>query len=84
MPEVIVLMSTVHQHMTLEERLERFKIPFRTVVKPRQLGTDCGMAIRTSSGNIEAIRKISDANQLEIHGVFLQTKGIWSEYDDKC
>lgn len=80
MPDIIILMSTVHQHMTMEERMERFRIPYRTVVKPRQLGTDCGMALRTSSDNIPRVREIAQVNELEIHGIYIQTKGNWADY----
>ena len=79
--DVIVLMSTVHQHMQMEERLERLKIKYKTVVKPRQLGTDCGMALRVSMDDVEKVRLVSESNHCTIFGVFKKQNKDWIKLD---
>jgi len=75
--QVIVLMESVHQHMALEENLDRIGLPYRTVVKPRQLGSDCGMALRIDSRQLERLKTVSREAELSIHGIFYKEGMKW-------
>jgi len=77
MDQVIVLMKSVHQHMAMEDRLDRHQIRYKTVVKPRSLGSDCGTALQVAPADIERIRKLSDDSGLTIFGVFVRENDGW-------
>ncbi|MBN1297136.1 DUF3343 domain-containing protein [bacterium] len=77
---VVLLMQSVHQHMVLEEILDRLKIRYRTVVKPRQLGSDCGMAMRIDTADLDRIRQICEHEKLLVFGVFFLVDNRWEPY----
>lgn len=78
--ELIVLMSTVHQHLLMENRLERQGIDFKTVVKPRQLGTDCGMALSVKIDDVPQIQAIAARERAVVYGIFIRDGDTWMEW----
>lgn len=81
--EIIVLMSTVHQHMVIEDRLEKSGIGFKTVVKPRQLGSDCGMALNVKEENVPDVQAVAMKEHLGIFGIFFREKDVWIKWQNE-
>ncbi|MCD4654564.1 DUF3343 domain-containing protein [bacterium] len=79
--DIIVLMSTVHKHMSMEEQLDRKNITYRTIVKPRQISTDCGMALKISISDIQRVKEISE--NIENSGIsfYIENEGVWQMLD---
>jgi len=80
--QVIVLMASVHEHMLMEEQLERKHIYYRTVVKPRQLGAECGMALRVYIPDVSKIRQICEASETTIFNVYSRQNGVWKVWNE--
>ncbi len=78
--DVIVLMQTVHLHMLMESILEKEGISFQTRIKPRQLGTDCGMALEVDFDDIDRIKTIAERKNILIFGFFTRCNDNWKQY----
>jgi len=78
---VIVLMSSVHETLQMEDWLEEADIRFRSVVKPRSLGTDCGIAIRINISAIPDVITGADKTGSTIHGIFRQQDNRWVPHE---
>lgn len=74
---VIVLMASVHAHMRMENLLEKEGIQFDTLVKPRQLGTDCGMALGIRYQDIKRVEQVADSRKAQIYGIFFKENNVW-------
>lgn len=78
---VIVLMESVHQHMAMEECLDRHDVRYRTIVKPRALSSECGTALKIDILDLERVRNISKNADLKIFGVFSREEEGWKPLD---
>ncbi len=75
--EMIVLMNSVHEHLVMENSLEKEGISYRTLAKPRQLGTDCGVALGVSFEDIARIKQIAVSRKTKIYGIFVKEDDVW-------
>ena len=75
--EVIVLMSSVHEHLVMENSLEKEGILYRTLVKPRQLGSDCGLVLGIKPEDLTKIKQIATSRKIQIYGVFIKEDDVW-------
>jgi hypothetical protein len=75
--KVIVLMATVHEHLRMENLLEKEGIQFDTLVKPRQLGTDCGMALGIQFKDVKRVEQIAGSRKAQIYGIYFNENNVW-------
>lgn len=55
--DVMVVFPTTHLTLKAEKTLERQQIRHRTVMKPRKISSDCGLALRIAEDDVEECRK---------------------------
>ena len=77
---VLVLMASVHQTMKMEDELEKSKIAFRSVAKPRTLGTDCGIALKVPEHSVPEVKRIASSIDCTIAGIFINREKCWEPY----
>ena len=78
---IIVLMSSVHETLKMEDALESRSIQFRSVVKPRSLGTDCGIALRIDAGDAGRVRDTAEESGCTIHGFYFEINKVWRIFE---
>lgn len=54
--EVMVVFPTTHMTLKAERILERFHLSYRTVLKPRKISSECGLAIRVDNADVRPCR----------------------------
>ncbi len=79
--KVIVLMSSVHETLKMEDALESRSIKFRSVVKPRSLGTDCGIALRIDADDTGRVRAIAGELSCTVYGFFYEINKVWRTFE---
>ncbi len=50
--DAVAVFPTTHLTLKAEKVFEREDIPYRTVMKPRRISSDCGLAIRISGDDV--------------------------------
>jgi hypothetical protein len=78
--DVIVLMQSVHKHMQMETFLEQERISFTTRIKPRQLGTDCGMVLAIDLSDVFRVEQIAKRKNTQIFGIYIRYEGAWKPF----
>ena len=80
-PDVLVVMETVHQSLKMEDCLEKAGISFRVVAKPRNLGPDCGVALKVALDMVPDVQRLADSIHCGIKGVFQKREEEWIKYN---
>lgn len=66
--EYFVLFPNVNEGLMLEKRLRENNIRYTIVPTPRELSKCCGIAIKYSPEDEDAIRKIIEKNNIKVVG----------------
>ena len=74
---LVVVMPTTHLTLKAETVLENAGINCRTVMKPRKISSDCGLAIRIDEGELDRVRQLLDGHSIETNGYFREGKDGW-------
>lgn len=79
MPDLamVVVFPTTHLTLSAERSLERAGIDHRTVMKPRRISSDCGLAIRIDPQSMDGCRKALMADGLLPVRFFREADGDW-------
>ena len=75
--ELVIVFPTTHLTLSAEKSLEKIGIGHRTIMKPRRISSDCGLAIRVSSGSLESCKKALTADGLLPVRFFMEIEGEW-------
>ena len=80
--ELVVVFPTTHLTLSAERSLEKAGIDHRTVMKPRRISSDCGLAIRIDAQSLDDCRKalVSDGS-LPVQ-FFREIEGQWELVDE--
>ncbi len=81
--KVLVLFDSVNETLKMEDLLESSNIEFRSVVKPRTLGTDCGVALKVDHSDIKNILHVADDNGCHVVGVFKKENNHWMKMEQE-
>jgi hypothetical protein len=75
--EALVVFPTTHLTLKAEKVLEEASIRFRTIMKPRKISSDCGLAIRVGEGDLERSRDAILSAGLTPAGFYRETDRGW-------
>lgn len=75
--EILIVFPTTHMTLSAEKSLEDENIRYRTVMKPRAISSDCGLAIRIDGESVEECRKRFVEDSLLPAGFFRKTGDRW-------
>lgn len=75
--ELVIVFATTHLTLSAEKSLERAGIAHRTILKPRRISSDCGLAIRIDPGSTERCREILLDDGLLPAGFYREAGGKW-------
>lgn len=74
---MVVVFPTTHLTLSAEKSLEKAGIEHRTIMKPRRISSDCGLAIRITSGSLEGSREAFIADRLLPVRFLREVQGQW-------
>ncbi len=77
-PDILIILESIHHIFKMEDELERKKIPYRIVNKPRSISTDCGVAIRSKYCYLSVIQEIAVEHNCMIAAIYLDQNQSWS------
>ncbi len=75
--DVVVVFPTTHLTLSAERSLERAGIRYRTVMKPRKISSDCGLAIRIDAEAVDRSGDFFAADGLLPVRFFREREGQW-------
>jgi hypothetical protein len=75
--EMIIVFPTTHLTLSAEKSLETAGVEHRTIMKPRRVSSDCGLAIRVDSGSLDASRQALTADGLLPARFYQEVQGEW-------
>ena len=75
--ELVIVFPTTHLTLSAEKTLEKAGIEHRTIMKPRRISSDCGLAIRVDSRMLESFREALVADGLLPARFFREDEGVW-------
>ncbi len=75
--DLVIVFPTTHLTLKAETVLEQAGVKHRTVMKPRRISSDCGLAIRIDVDDQHHIRGLLEENSLNPAGFFMETGDGW-------
>jgi len=75
--DTVIVFPTTHLTLGAEKSLEKAGIQYRTVMKPRKISSDCGLAIRIASLSLERSRGVFLADGFLPVRFFREVEGAW-------
>ena len=80
---IVFVLFSIHDVMKAEFALKDEGMTYDVIPVPKELSSDCGMALLVESGNQERAREILARNNLKIKGAFLKTPDGYEELTDE-
>ena len=75
--ELVIVFPTTHLTLSAEKSLEKVDIAHRTIMKPRRISSDCGLAIRVDSSLMDKCRQALTEDGLLPVRFFREVEGEW-------
>jgi hypothetical protein len=76
----IALFISTHETLMAEKLFQAGGIVFKTVIKPRNITSECGMGLEFDGNDQEIVLKICRENNLRLIGIFfLKENGVWEK-----
>jgi hypothetical protein len=78
----IALFISTHETLRAEKFLQDGGIDFKTVIKPRNITSECGMGLEFYNRDKEIVLKICKENKLMLAGIFFKREdGSWEKIE---
>ncbi len=75
--ELVIVFPTTHLTLSAEKSLEKAGIEHRTIMKPRRISSDCGLAIRIDYRSLDSSREALTSDGLLPTRFFKEVEGEW-------
>jgi len=79
---IIFVLYSIHNVMKAEKTLKAGGIGFDTVPVPKEISSDCGMAILTASTETHRVKQVLLKSGIDIKGMYLKTVTGYEEIND--
>lgn len=76
-PELVIVFPTTHLTLSAEKSLDNAVITYKTIMKPRRISSDCGLAIRIPASSLDASREALVSDGFVPARFFQETDGQW-------
>ena len=77
---LVFVLNSIHDVMKAEFALKDARMTYDVIPVPKELSSDCGMALMALRDEREAIREIFERNDLKIKGAFSKTPNGYEEW----
>ena len=75
----VAVLRTTHHTLKVEKLLKTHQIKHKTIMKPRGVTTDCGLAIEFDGADEKTVIHILRENPLKVEGVYVYENGMLLE-----
>ena len=75
--ELVIVFPTTHLTLSAEKSLDKAGIKHRTIMKPRRISSDCGLAIRIDSRSLDICQEALTEDGLLPVRFFREVEGAW-------
>ncbi len=75
----IVLFNTTHETLKAEKYLNKHNIPYRPVIKPRKIESNCGMGLEVDAADIEKVVTLCAKEELNLTGTYKNLGSSWEK-----
>jgi len=75
--DLVIVFPTTHLTLSAEKSLEAASIEHRTIMKPRRISSDCGLAIRVASDYLDSCREALTVDGILPARFFKEVGGEW-------
>ena len=79
----VFVLYSIHNVMKSEKVLKSRGVLFDTIPVPKEISSDCGMAILVASPDRQKVRKVLGENGIDIKGTYLRTCGLYEKKNDQ-
>ena len=79
---LVFVLYSIHDVMKAEFALKDAGMIYDVIPVPKELSSDCGMALMVSCDDQEAVRELFKRNNLKIKGAFLKTADGYEVWKD--
>ncbi len=79
MPTCVFVLYSIHNVMKAEKILKQRGIAFDTIPVPKEISSDCGMALMVARHDRGSITRILEEHGLDIKGIYLKTEDGYKE-----
>ena len=77
--QAVAVFDTTHETLKAERFFRQKKIPFKPIVKPRGIESQCGMAERIERPDADRVISLSRENNLSLLGIYaVGSEGDWT------
>jgi hypothetical protein len=80
---LVFVLYSIHNVMKAEKVLKSHGIAFDTIPVPKEISSDCGMAILAASPDKHRVRKVLEKSGIDIKGIYFRTAGQYEEENDQ-
>ena len=80
--DLVIVFPTTHLTLSAERTLEKAGIEHRTVMKPRRISSDCGLAIRIGEHSLVDCREALVSDGFGPARFFREVEGQWELVDE--
>lgn len=80
--DLVIVFPTTHLTLSAEKSLENAGVEHRTVMKPRRISSDCGLAIRVGSDSLHRCAEAITADGLLPARFFREAGGEWECFEE--
>ncbi len=80
---LVFVMYSIHDVMKAEFAFKEVGMIYDVIPVPKELSSDCGMALMVLREDEEKVREIFSRNNLNVKGVFLKTPDGYEEWTNE-
>ena len=78
--DVMVVFPTTHLTLKAEKALDKEGLSYRTVLKPRKISSDCGLALRIDEADVQKCRDALHLDSLTPAGFYRESINGWERF----
>ena len=80
---VVFVLYSIHDVMKAEFKLKENRMTYDVIPVPKEISSDCGMALMVLREEEGKVREIFGRNNLNVKGIFLKTPDGYEEWSDE-
>lgn len=78
MNKVILVFSSTHYAVRAEKIIRQNKIDFEVIPAPREISSDCGMALKFNRKDLAELHKIIENASIKIENIYSKEQNQWN------
>ena len=77
----VIVFYSIHKVLAVEKILKKEKIIHDVIPVPREINSDCGMAVAIKSDDVQRVKELIVLHNQEIEGLYIMQEGRYKKYE---